>query len=125
MFPPPPLLISGVIVLALAPSAISLMLRSIFFTKDVRKYGTSVEATVTRIDAELRPFTRGGHKPSYFVSADWEDPKTHKVYHFKSKAAGARVLVNYRPGSPVEVRIDPRNPKRYAVVLKVDEQENV
>ncbi len=123
--PPPLLLIPGVIVLALALSALSFLLRSIFFTRDVRKYGTSVEATVTRIDAELRPFARAGHTPSYFVSADWEDPQTHKIYHFKSKAAGARVLVNYRPGSPVEVRIDPRNPKRYEMVLRVDEQENV
>ncbi len=44
-------------------------------------------------------------------------PCTHKVYHFKSAAGGVRVPLNHPPGSLIEVRINPKNPRRYEVVL--------
>ena len=123
MFPPPPLLISSIMVL-LALIILFLIFHPSFVTMDIRKHGVSIKATVTRIDAELRPFMIGSSTTSYFVSADWEDTQTRQVYHFKSKAGGARVLLDHPPGSLIEVRINPKNPKQYEVVLRFDDRNN-
>lgn len=124
MFAPLQLLIPGIVVLLLILVILLFVVRPIFVTVDVRKRGKTIEATVTRIDAELVVGARG-HTTSYFVYADWEDPRTHKIYHFKSAAGSVRVPLNHPPGSLIEVRIDPRNLKRYEVMLEFDERSYV
>lgn len=121
MFAPPQLLIPGIVVLLLILVILLFLVRPIFVTVDVRKRGKTIEATVTRIDAEL-VVGAGGNTTSYFVYADWEDPRTHKIYHFKSAAGSVRVPLNHPPGSLINVRIDPRNLKRYEVMLEFDER---
>ncbi|HEV2581036.1 MAG TPA: DUF3592 domain-containing protein [Ktedonobacteraceae bacterium] len=122
MFPSLQLLIPGVAVLLLACAILFPMFRSMFATINVRRHGTSIAATVTKIDAELVVRIAREYNTSYFIYADWEDPRTHKVYHFKSKAGSARISFLHPPGSLIEVLIDPKNPRRYEVVLKFDEQ---
>jgi Protein of unknown function (DUF3592) len=124
MFPQPLLLVVIIIVLLLGLAILFFIVRPIFVTIEVRKHGKTIEATVTKVDAELVLSTRG-HTTSYFVHADWEDPCTHKVYHFKSPAGGVRVSLNHPPGSLIEVRINTKNPRRYEVVLGFDERSYV
>jgi hypothetical protein len=122
MYPTLQILISGIAVLLLAGAVLFTMFRAMFATINVRKHGTNIAATVTKIEAELVVRIASAHNTSYFIHADWEDPRTNKVYHFKSKAGSARVSLNHPPGSLIEVLIDPKNPRRYEVVLKFDEQ---
>jgi Protein of unknown function (DUF3592) len=125
MFPPLQLLIPGVVALLLVLIIVFFMFRSFFAAFDVRRRGTNVSATVTRIDAELLPSTRNSQTPSYFLHAEWEDPRTHKLYHFKSPAGGVRLPLDHPPGSKIDVRINPRNPRHYEVMLGIDERSYV
>jgi hypothetical protein len=84
---------------------------------NVRKHGKRVEASVTRVTAELALFSRHGPTTSYFVFAEWEDPQTHIVHHFKSAAGGVQLPLNHPPGTHIDVLIDPKNPRRYEVIL--------
>ena len=124
MFPQPLLLIVIIIVLLLGLTILFFIVRPIFVTMELRKHGKTIEATVIKVDSELVLSPRG-HTTSFFVHADWEDPCTHTVYHFKSAAGGVRVPFNHLPGSLIEVRINPKNPRRYEVVLKFDERSYV
>lgn len=89
--------------------------------RDVRKHGKRIEASVTRVTAELALFSRHGPSTLYFVFAEWEDPQTHVTYHFKSAAGGVHLPLNHPPGSSIDVLIDPKNPRRYVVILGVGE----
>ncbi len=100
-------------------------MRSFFLTLHVRKHGIHILATVTKIDKKYVLFTRGGYTTSYFVHADWEDPETGAVYHFKSDAGGAFLPINHPPGSSIDVLIDPGNPRRYEVQLRFEERSYV
>ena len=124
MFPQPLLLVVIIIVLLLGLTIVFFIVRPIFVTIEIRKHGKTIKATVTRVDSELVLSTRG-HTTSFFVHADWEDPFTHKVYQFKSAAGGVRVPLNHPPGSLIEVRINPKNPRRYEIVLGFDERSYV
>ena len=124
MFPQPLLLIVIIIVLFLGLTILFFIVRPIFVALEVRKHGKTIEATVIKVAAELVLSTRG-HTTSYFVHADWEDPCTHKAYHFKSAAGGVRISLNHPPGSLIEVRINPKNPRQYEVVLGFQERSYV
>ena len=125
LFLPVALLILGGIVVLLAIGGFVLRMASLIRTRNVRRYGKLITATVTKIDMEYVLFTRGGYTTSFFVHADWEDPETHVVYHFKSDAGGTYLPMNHPPGSSIDVLIDPRNPRRYEVQLKFEERSYV
>jgi hypothetical protein len=126
MIPSVQLLIPGVVVAVLLVLVILFFIfRATYKTIDIRKHGTTVAATVTKIDAEWLPLSRRGSTTFYYVYADWEDPRTHKVYHFKSEPSSVRVSFRHPPGSQINVLIDPKNPRRYEVVLEFDEQSIV
>ena len=95
--------------------------RSFSRTLYVRRHGKHVVATVTKIDAEY-VITFRGHTTLFSLFADWEDPETHTVYHFKSDTGSANLAMNHPPGSRVDVLIDPRNPRRYEVQLQPDDR---
>ena len=97
---------------------------SFFRTRNVRKHGKHIAATVTKVDMEYVLSLRG-YTTSFFVHADWEDPETHTVYHFRSDAGGSYLPFNHPPGSNIDVLIDPRNPRRYEVPLKFEERSYV
>ena len=123
-FPALLLILSGGAVL-LAIGGCVFTMRSFFRTRDVRKHGIHILATVTKIDMEYVLFTRGGYSTSFFVLADWRDSETHTIYHFKSDAGGAYLPINHPPGSSIDVLIDPHNPRRYEVQLKFEERSYV
>jgi hypothetical protein len=116
--PPTPLLISGGIVALLAIGGCVFIIVSFIRARDVRKRGKRIVATVTSINMEYVLLTRGGYTTSFFVHADWEDPETHTIYHFKSDAGGVYLPINHPPGSSIDVLIDPHNPRRYEVQFK-------
>lgn len=116
--PPTPLLISGGIVALLAIGGCVFIMVSLIRARDVHRHGKRIVATVTLINMEYVLFTRGGYTTSFFVHADWEDPETHIIYHFKSDAGGVYLPINHPPGSSIDVLIDPRSPRRYEVQFK-------
>ena len=118
------LILSGIVAL-LAIGGFVFIIYSSLRARNVRKYGKPVAATVTKIDMEYVLFTRGGYTTSYFVYADWKDPETHTMYHFKSDAGGVYLPINHPPGSSIDVLIDPHNPRRYEVQLKFEERSYV
>ena len=120
-FPPTLLMVLGGLVAFGAIGGFTMYMWSFFGTLDLRKHGKRVSATVTKINAELVPRTRGEYTTSYFVHASWKDPETRKVYTFKSKAGGIYLPINHPPGSSVDVLIDPKNPRRYEVILRFEE----
>src|ERR1700680_4330198 len=122
LFLPVVLLILGGIAVLLAIGGFVYRFVSYFRTRNVRRHGKRITATVTKIDMEYVLFARRGNTTSFFVHANWEDPETHVVYHFKSDAGGAYLPMNHPPGSSIDVLIDPRNPRRYEVQLKFEEQ---
>src|SRR5690242_3882563 len=95
--------------------------RSFSRTLYVRRHGKHVVATVTKIDAEY-VITFRGHTTLFSLFADWEDPETHTVYHFKSDTGSANLAMNHPPGSTIDVLIDPRNPRRYEVQLLAEDR---
>jgi hypothetical protein len=115
------LLVLGGLAVLFAIGGIVYSMRSLFRTLSIRRHGKRIAATVTKIDAEYVLSVRG-HTTSFFVHAEWEDPETHIVYHFKSDAGGAYLPLNHPPGSSIDVLIDPRNPRRYEVQLKFEKQ---
>jgi hypothetical protein len=125
LFPPIVLLILGGIAVLLAIGGFVFSMLSFFRARDIRMHGKLITAIVTKINMEYVLFTRGGYTTSFFVYADWEDPETHKIYHFKSDAGGAYLPINHPPGSSIDVLIDPRNPRRYEVQLKFEERSYV
>lgn len=98
--------------------------RSFSRTLYVRRHGKRIVATVTKIDAEY-VITFRGHTTLFSLFADWEDPETHTVYHFKSDTGSANLAMNHPPGSAIDVLIDPRNPRRYEVQLKSEDRDYV
>jgi hypothetical protein len=119
------LLILGGILVLLAIGGIVYGVLAYLRVRDVRRHGKHIVATVTKIDMEYVRLTRRGFVTSFFVHAEWEDPETHKVYHFKSDAGGAYLPLNHPPGSTIDVLIDPRNPRRYEVQLKSKDHDYV
>src|ERR1700737_280354 len=124
-FLPVVLLILGGIVVLLAIGGFIFIMRSFMRTRNLRKRGIHILATVTKINMEYTLFKRGKYTTSFFIHADWEDPETLKKYHFKSDAGGAYLPINHPPGSSINVLIDPRNPRSYEVQLKFEERSYV
>ena len=112
------LLILGGILVLLVIGGIVYSVVAYVRARDVRRHGKHIVATVTKIDMEYVRLTRRGFITSFFVHADWEDPETHMIYHFKSDVGGAFLPLNHPPGSSIDVLINPRNPRRYKVQLK-------
>jgi len=65
---------------------------------------------------------RVGGTFSFFVRADWKDPTTGIVHHFKSDAGGKYLPMNHPIGSSIEVLIDPRNFRHYEVQLQPEDR---
>ena len=124
MFLPVVLLILGGFAVLLGIVGFVFSVRSFFRTLSVRRHGKRIVATVTKIDAEYVLSPRG-HTTLFFLFADWEDPETHKMYHFKSDTGTANLPFNHPPGSSIDVLIDPRNPRRYEVQLKSEDRDFV
>ena len=120
-FLPVVLLILGGIALLFGIIGFVYSMRSLFRTLYVRRRGKRIVATVTKIDAEY-VITFRGHTTLFSLFADWEDPESHTVYHFKSDTGSANLAMNHPPGSKVDVLIDPRNPQRYEVQLQFDDR---
>lgn len=115
------LLILGGIALLFGIVGFVYSMRSFFRTLYVRRHGKRIIATVTKIDAEY-VITFRGHSTLFSLFANWEDPETHTVYHFKSDTGSANLAMNHPPGSKVDVLIDPRNPQHYEVQLQFDDR---
>ncbi|HVB73335.1 MAG TPA: DUF3592 domain-containing protein [Ktedonobacteraceae bacterium] len=113
-FPPALLLFFGGATALLAFGGFTLYMRLFF---GMRKHGKRIVATVTKINMEYALLARGRNTTSFFLHAEWEDPATHKVYHFKSGAGDVNLPINHPPGSTIDVLIDPRNPRRYKMLL--------
>ncbi len=124
LFLPVVLLILGGIAVVLAIGGFIFIMRSFIQTRHVRKHGIHILATVTKITMEYILFKRGKYSTSFFIHADWEDPETHKVYHFKSTAGGAYLPINHPPGSSIDVLIDPRNSRLYEVQMNFREDSS-
>lgn len=116
-------LLGGLVILA-AVLVLFLSIRSRSSMRNVRKYGKLISATVTKVDAEFL-LQSGGHTTAYYAHAVWEDPRTHRVYRFKSDAGGIQLALKHPPGSAIDVLIDPTNPKRYEVVLELNERSYI
>ena len=99
-------------------------MRSFFRTLYVRRRGRRIVATITKIDAEYVLSPRG-HATIFYLFADWQDPETRTVYHFKSDTGSANLAMNHPPGSKIDVLIDPRNPHRYEVQFKSEDRDYV
>jgi hypothetical protein len=125
LFLPVALLILGGIAVLLAIGGSVLSIASLVRRRNVRRHGKLITATVTKIDMEYVLFTRRGYTTSFFVHADWEDPETHVVYHFKSDAGGAYLPLNHPPGSSIDVLIDPGDPRHNEVQLRFEERSYV
>ncbi len=121
MLLPVVLLVLGGIAVVLGIGGLVYSVRSFFRTLYVRRNGKRIAATVIKIDAEY-VVTFGGHNTLFYLYADWEDPETHAVYHFKSDTGSANLAMNHPPGSKIDVLIDPRNPRRYEVQLKSEDR---
>ena len=121
-FLPVVLLILGGIAILFGIVGFVYSMRSFFRTLSVRRHGKRIIATVTKIDAEY-VITFRGHNTVFSLFADWEDPETHMVYHFKSDTGSANLAMNHPPGSSIDVLIDPRNPRRYEVQLQSEDRD--
>lgn len=113
------LIVTGLLLcLLLTGSVIYIGVQPTLNTLWVRKHGTRITATV--VDTQTDHYIIGKDN-AYYLLARWEDSTTHQVYTFKSEPGRAILLKNHPPGSPVEVLIDPRHPKRYEMVLQFNE----
>lgn len=97
---------------------IYLCMRPIFNALWVRKHGTRITAIVVDTETDINLM---GRDIAYYLLARWEDPRTHRVYTFRSDPGRSLLLKNHPPGSTVEVLIDPRHPGRYEMVMQFDE----
>ena len=121
-FLPLVLLILGAIAVLFGIVGLVYSVRSFSRTLYVRRHGKRIVAIVAKIDAEY-VVTFRGHSTIFSLSADWEDPETHTLYHFKSDTGSANLAMNHPPGSPIDVLIDPRNPRRYQVQLLAEDRD--
>jgi len=85
------------------------VIRLISRTLWLRRNGTHIIATVT----ETRMFSLGSPPGRFYLKAVWTDPPTGETYVYRTMEM--RSLQIYRPGDPVEVVIDPINPRRYYI----------
>ncbi len=98
-------LLAGAVVVVCLWSAIRLFRRTMW----LRRNGTRIVATVT----ETRVFSLGSPPGRYYLKAVWTDPPTGETYIYRTMEM--RSLQTYRTGDPVEVVIDPTNPRRYYI----------
>ena len=80
------------------------------FSRNHRKYSSSIVATVIKIEVEATSLSSG-----WVVTAQWSDQQHGQTLSFRSH------LLQFPPhvsiGGPVKVDIDPRNPTRYHMDL--------
>ncbi|HZR43130.1 MAG TPA: hypothetical protein VFB12_23630 [Ktedonobacteraceae bacterium] len=106
------------LVLLMAFCLVYLYMRPTLNTFWVRKHGIRITATVMGTETDINLM---GRDTAYYLLARWEDPRTHRVYTFRSDPGGAQLLENHPYKSTVEVLIDPRHPNRYEMVMQLDE----
>ena len=102
-------LLGSLLAIAVAIACLWGALRLINRTLWLRKNGTRIIATVT----ETRMFSLGSPPGRFYLKAVWTDPPTGETYVYRTMEM--RSLQAYRPGDPVEVLIDPLNPRRYYI----------
>ena len=82
----------------------------VIFTKNNRKFSSSIVATVTKIEVEATSLSSG-----WVVTAQWSDQQSGQTILFRSHR------LQFPPrlpiGGPVKVDIDPRNPTHYHMDL--------
>jgi hypothetical protein len=82
----------------------------VIFSRNRRKFSSSVVATVTKIEVEATSVSSG-----WVVTAQWSDQLTGRTFMFRSHR------LQFSPrlpiGGPVTVDIDPRNPTHYHMEL--------
>ncbi len=89
-----------------------------FFEKaaELRKTGTRIEATVTRIE----PYPeRTFPKQVYILVAQWQQPQTGKVFTYKGRTTNPE---KFPIGSSVPVLIDPHDPAGVYLMVGLQEQ---
>jgi hypothetical protein len=104
--------------LAMTGGLISLFMRPTLTTLWVRKHGERISATVVDTETDINLI---GRDTAYYLLARWEDPQTQRIYTFRSDSGRSLLLTNHPLGSTVEVRIDPRHPERYEMMMQFDE----
>jgi hypothetical protein len=82
----------------------------------LKQYGTEVTATVIDVYKDSHIRDDGSTCNRCHLTAEWQHPNANQTYIFRS------VIPTYpprkcRPGSHVNVLIDPNNPKRYHMEL--------
>ena len=98
------LLAAGVVIVCLL-GTIRLISRTVW----LRRNGTRIIATVT----ETHMFSLGSPPGRFYLKATWTDPPTGETYVYRTTEM--RSLQIYKAGDPVEVIIDPLNPRRYYI----------
>jgi hypothetical protein len=82
----------------------------VIFSRNTRKLSNSIVATVTKVEVEATSFSSG-----WVVTAQWSDRQTGQTMWFRSHRL--RFPPRLPIGAPVNIDIDPRNPKHYHMDL--------
>jgi hypothetical protein len=82
----------------------------IIFSRNHRKYSSSIVATVTKVEVEATSLSSG-----WVVTAQWSDQQSGQTLSFRSHRLQfpPRLAI----GGTVQVNIDPRNPTHYHMDL--------
>ncbi len=90
-----------------------------FFEKaaELRKTGTRIEATVTRIEPSPQ---RTFPKQVYLLLAQWQQPQTGKVFTYQGRTTNPE---KFPIGSSIPVLIDPHDPAGLYLMVGLQEQD--
>jgi Protein of unknown function (DUF3592) len=82
----------------------------VLFSRNRRKYSSSIVATVTKVEVEATSLSSG-----WVVTAQWLDQQSGQKRLFRSHRL--QLPPRLPIGGPVKVDIDPRNPTHYHMDL--------
>jgi len=82
----------------------------------LKRYGTQVAATVTRVRKSTITWDDGSESDWSQVTAIWTDSHTNQTYTFWNMSF-TDMREKYPVGSAIYIFIDPDNPKRYHMKL--------
>jgi hypothetical protein len=83
--------------------------RDFYLQSWLNKHGQHIVGEVNRVymPAKLQPIK--------IVEAKWTDPRTNETHTFSDRAP---ITLRLKKGEPVDILIDPDNPKRYNIVTR-------
>jgi len=99
---------------------LSVMIRMMRRASDItwlKRYGTRITATVTKIEKKSESYRSGNttqYRIYYVVVATWTHPQTRQIHTFHSDHRSFKPK-KYAPGSGISVLIDPQSLQRYLV----------